>query len=199
MTHTLNLTKRLNAFLIIFFFAVTAFSSSLYADAVLEVDKHIGWNIIGLDSNKPADSGPDTFAVGYRYCNTGDTIAYNVEATFKWDETTNTTLITLQNSTSLLSVAEILPLGGGISYPDNCYDFYYNILVDRYDGDPYDKSRDFHIEVVHSTNTTPVESPADEEIFIEHLVSQNRNSINSITGPSTVIQGYTYTFVDPVQ
>src|SRR5881628_975075 len=38
----------------------------------------ITWNVIGVDSNDPINSGPDTFMVGPRVCNTGDAPATNV-------------------------------------------------------------------------------------------------------------------------
>ena len=31
------------------------------------------WNVIGLDSNNPGSSGPDTYQIGARICNTGGT------------------------------------------------------------------------------------------------------------------------------
>src|SRR6266480_6029728 len=42
------------------------------------------WNVIGLDSNNP-NTGPDTFQIGARVCNTGGTAVTNVSASFIWD------------------------------------------------------------------------------------------------------------------
>ncbi len=56
---------------------------SAQADAILTVTP-LTWNIIGLDSNGPAD-GPNRFPVGARICNTGTTTATNVVAAFVWD------------------------------------------------------------------------------------------------------------------
>ncbi|MDQ2690491.1 MAG: hypothetical protein M3Y68_00495, partial [Chloroflexota bacterium] len=44
----------------------------------------ITWNIIGLDSNN-VNVGPNTFPVGARVCNVGDTVATNVTSNFVWD------------------------------------------------------------------------------------------------------------------
>src|SRR5688572_21183620 len=44
----------------------------------------ITWNIIGLDSNTPA-TGPSSFPVGARVCNTGDATATNLVSNFVWD------------------------------------------------------------------------------------------------------------------
>ena len=43
------------------------------------------WNVIGLDSND-VTVGPDTFPVGARVCNNGDSPAVNVQAAFSWDD-----------------------------------------------------------------------------------------------------------------
>src|SRR5438105_10193467 len=42
------------------------------------------WNVVGLDSNSPA-TGPDTFPVGARVCNTGDQTATAVSTDFAFD------------------------------------------------------------------------------------------------------------------
>ena len=42
------------------------------------------WNVIGLDSND-VSSGPNTFQVGARICNTGGTAVTNVVGSFVWD------------------------------------------------------------------------------------------------------------------
>src|SRR5215208_2412803 len=42
------------------------------------------WNVIGLDSNDQT-SGPDTFQIGARACNTGSAAVTNLTANFIWD------------------------------------------------------------------------------------------------------------------
>src|SRR6266705_5568584 len=42
------------------------------------------WNVIGLDSNN-VNSGPNSFQVGARVCNTGATAVTNVSGAFVWD------------------------------------------------------------------------------------------------------------------
>jgi uncharacterized repeat protein (TIGR01451 family)/fimbrial isopeptide formation D2 family protein len=176
--------KRFNSFLFMFWVLII-FSSSAFAAAELSVAKRLGWSIVGLDSNKPLVDGPDTFALGYRYCNTGDTAAIDVNATLHWDS--DNIYVDLQNGSQASIIAEQID-------PATCYDFYYNITIVR-DSNAYDTARQFHIGATHSTNATPVTTTLGEEVFVEHLVSQNRNSINSVTGPDTVVKGRTYTFV----
>src|SRR5207249_854805 len=43
------------------------------------------WNVIGLDSNNPGSSGPDTYQIGARICNTGGTAVTSIVGTFVWD------------------------------------------------------------------------------------------------------------------
>src|SRR5262249_47841612 len=61
--------------------------SPAFAAAVLEI-KPITWDIIGLDSNDPS-TGPDTFPVGARVCNTGNAAATNVVANLVFDTPLN--------------------------------------------------------------------------------------------------------------
>src|SRR5262245_21181407 len=44
----------------------------------------VSWNVIGLDSNNPS-TGPDTYQIGARVCNTGGSAVSNVTGTFLWD------------------------------------------------------------------------------------------------------------------
>ena len=55
----------------------------VFAHATLTVTP-ITWNVVGLDSNAPA-TGPDTFPVGARVCNSGSQTANAVTATLVFD------------------------------------------------------------------------------------------------------------------
>jgi len=95
------------------------FSSSVYAAATLELNKRLSWDVIGLDSNDET-TGPETFPVGYRYCNNGDAPAANVLGTFYWDS--NNSYIDLDTGTSDTTSIDSIAAG-------ECYDFYFNILL----------------------------------------------------------------------
>ncbi|MBI3913570.1 MAG: hypothetical protein HY327_05220, partial [Chloroflexi bacterium] len=140
----------------------------------------ITWNVIGLDSND-VTVGPNTFMVGARVCNTGDTTATNVVSNFVFDSANS--FIAL-NGASSLSVAT---LAAGA-----CTDFYYNVVVTR-DVSAYDTTRRYHITAT-ATGLGTVSTPTPRELYIEHLISQNRNSVTAISGPTTVVVGQTYTY-----
>ena len=140
----------------------------------------VTWNVIGLDSNN-VNSGPNEFLSGARICNTGDVAATNVVATYVWDTTNanvNLSGATTRTKSSLAASA--------------CFDAYFNIVVTRTSA-AYNTARRFHITATADTLGT-VSTPTPRELFVEKLVSQNRNSVDSITGPSTVYVGGTYTF-----
>lgn len=44
------------------------------------------------------------------------------------------------------------------------------------------------------TSVASVSTPTPRELFVEHIISQGRNSVNSITGPTTVYVGQTYNY-----
>jgi hypothetical protein len=155
------------------------------AAPILVVERNT-WNVIGLDSNKPATEGPDTFPVGVSVCTTGDAPATDVAADFFWDETPSPLWVALAAGSPSTITRASLAAG-------ECTDFYFNVEVVR-DKNAQSTSRDYHIEV-SSNETTTQSTPAGYEVFIEALVEQNRNSITSIVGPATVYVGKTYTYV----
>ena len=142
----------------------------------------ITWNVIGLDSNK-VDEGPARYPVGTRACNTGDTAASNVVASFVWD--TANTLISLVGPAS--RARDSLE-------PGTCADFYFQVALQR-DASIYDTTRGYHVEV-SADGVAPATTPLGRELYVERLVSQNRNEILSLAGPSMVVVGgvYTYSF-----
>ena len=152
------------------------------------------WNIVGLDSNN-VNSGPNNFPVGARVCNTGDA-ADNVTATFSWDDGNNLytgdTYINLRSG-SLSSIQTPADsshsagyLAAGTAGSPSCYDFYFEVTVTR-NSSAYEKTRDYHINVT-ADGPISVNTPDNRQIYVEHLISQNRNSTNEIyydTVPST--------------
>jgi uncharacterized repeat protein (TIGR01451 family) len=141
----------------------------------------ITWGVVGLDSNDVTD-GPNTFASGARVCNTGTSAATNVTATYAWTTVNTYINLTGQNPLSLSTLA----VGA-------CYDFYFNIVVTRTSA-AYDTARRFRVDVTADGLGT-VSTPTPRELYVEHLVSQNRNGVDSVTGPTSVVVGNTYTYV----
>jgi uncharacterized repeat protein (TIGR01451 family) len=138
------------------------------------------WNVIGLDSNDPS-VGPDTFQVGARVCNTGGTAITNVVGNFVWDSTN--AFINLSGPST--DTATSLAAGA-------CVDFYYQATVTR-TSLAYTTTRAYHI-TVSADSTAAVSTPTPRELYVERLISQGRNSTNSITGPTSVYVGQTYNY-----
>ena len=151
-----------------------------YAAASLSITP-IEWNVVGLDSNTPA-SGPHRFVIGADVCNTGTEALTDVTTTWVWD--------TASTAMSLIGPAVKDPFALAVG---ECNKVWYSIDVVAA-ASSFDQTRRFHIDAA-ATGATTVSTPVPREIYVERLVSQNRNAINSITGPDTVYVGGTYTYV----
>ena len=161
--------------------AAAAIAVSASATTGLSVTP-ITWNVIGLDSNKPATQGPDTFPVGTRVCNDSGDVMTAVDAALVWDST-NDYLSVLGPST-----LELGDLAAGA-----CSDAYFNVQVAR-TADAFDTTRAFHVTA--TSGSTSASTPADRELYVEKLVSQNRNGVDAITStaidtaPSSAADGH---------
>src|SRR6266404_2119181 len=138
------------------------------------------WNVIGLDSND-VNSGPNSFQVGARVCNTGGAPVTNVSSSFVWDS--SNAFINLSGPSTLTAAS--LAAGG-------CVDFYYPVVVTRTTS-AYNTTRGYHITVT-GDSVASVSTPTPRELYVEKIISQSRNSVNSITGPTTVYVGQTYNY-----
>lgn len=138
------------------------------------------WNVVGLDSNSTS-AGPDTFEIGARVCNTGGTAVTNIVGDFIWDSTN------IYLNLSGASTLNISSLAAG-----TCTDLYYPVTVTR-TSLAYNATRRYHI-AVSATGVSTITTPTPRELYVEHLISQNRNSVQSITGPTTVYVGQTYNY-----
>src|SRR5882672_3959267 len=138
------------------------------------------WNVVGLDSNNTS-TGPDTFEIGARVCNTGGTAVTNIVGDFVWDST---------NIFLNLSGASTLSIGSLAA--GACTDFYYPVTVTR-TSLAYNATRRYHI-AVSATGISTITTPTPRELYVERLISQNRNSVQSISGPTTVYVGQTYNY-----
>ncbi|MFL6247614.1 MAG: C25 family cysteine peptidase, partial [Thermoanaerobaculia bacterium] len=144
----------------------------------------ISWNIIGLDSNKPfppTSDGPDTFMVGARTCNKGATTLTNVVATYNTVGAVNPYINLADNS--IISVAEIRP--------SRCEDFYFNGQITRVNA-AFFTSQGY--TVTATSGALSAVTPANRSLYIEKLNSQNRNTVNGLTGPTSLQVGGIYTF-----
>ena len=141
---------------------------SAFAATTLTVTP-ISWNIVGLDSNN-VNVGPNDFPVGARVCNTGAAVAVNVTATFVWDSAN--ALINIRPGTNTALSVSSLAIGA-------CTDFYFEVEVTRNPA-AYDTTRRYHIAVTADGGASTGSTPTPRELYVEHLISQNRNTVSDI-------------------
>ncbi len=166
--------------------------SSAYAATTLSVQP-LTWNVIGLDSNNPT-AGPYRFPIGAKVCSSVATT--NVTVNFVWDDGldayTGNTYINLRAGS--LSSITIPSIAAG-----SCVDAYFEVEVNRIAAS-YNKTRKYHITATDTSGTAS--SPQPRELYVEHLISQNRNSITNVElngtsipagGNMTLVVGNTYT------
>lgn len=138
---------------------------SALADLTVEP---ITWDVVGLDSNRPLTSGPNLFPVGARVCS--DTATSNATVNFIWEEA-NAFIFTRPGS---LTTLESGPLGVG-----ECFDAYFEIELQR-SAAAFEQSRLYRINAIDNDTSTTFSSPTPRQIYVERLVSQNRNSTQQI-------------------
>jgi uncharacterized repeat protein (TIGR01451 family) len=144
----------------------------------------ISWNVIGLDSNKaipPNSDGPDTFMVGARVCNKGAATLPNIVATYNTVGAVNVNVNLADNST--LQVDELRP--------GRCEDFYFNGRITRVVA-AYFTTQGYMVTA--TSGALSAVTPANRELYIEKLNSQNRNTVGGIFGPTALQVGGIYTF-----
>ena len=178
---TLPITRLLQFIVIFMLLFSLAMPDPVLAAGEMSVTP-ITWNVVGLDSNLPA-SGPYIFPVGMRVCNeTGSTIT-NIQPSFSWgtDSTSNANASNIflrpgSYGTSGNPFPVIISLAGGA-----CTDVYFEVQILQ-NGSSYDKARKYVISVAGTQGATAVSasSPTPREIYVEHLISQNRNSVTRL-------------------
>ncbi|GAP12426.1 protein containg conserved repeat domain [Longilinea arvoryzae] len=151
----------------------------------------ITWDVIGLDSND-VNVGPNVFPVGARVCNEDATdTATHVTTQFVWDST-DSYIHLRPGSLSIASVAALAP--------GACTDFYYEVEITRNPA-AYDHVRRYHITATADTLGV-ISTPTPRELYVEHLISQNRNanldvSVDGVSIPNggtmALMVGQTYT------
>jgi large repetitive protein len=151
---------RSTAFLAVFFALFLA--PALHAALTVQP---ITWNVIGLDSNAPL-TGPKYFPVGARVCSNVATT--NVSVSFVWDSAN--ALVALRSGS--LSTINFPSIGAG-----TCADAYFEVEVTQVPA-AFDTTRRYHITATDVSGTAS--SPTPREVYVEHLISQNRNSISDV-------------------
>ncbi len=159
------------------------------------------WDIIGLDSNKPGppnNEGPAEFLIQIHVNNTGSEGATNVQAVFSW--TSLNTYINLHPNES--STKNLGTIAAGTTK-----DVYFLVQVQR-TKNAHLTSRNYSITLSGSNISSITPNPITGTLYVEKLVSQNRNYVISITPSSSnpvvgeiftlEVQAYTATTYDIV-
>ena len=142
----------------------------VHAQATLTIEM-LTWDIIGLDSNSPTD-GPSRFPVGARVCT--NIAITNLDITMSW-QSTNTNIDFRAGSLSTVSVAS---LAAGA-----CTDAYFEIEVNQVAA-AFDTTREYVITATEGGGGS-VSTPQPRELYVEYLISQNRNAIQNVAyGPT---------------
>ncbi len=144
--------------------AVLGFAVSTAASAALSVTP-LTWNVVGLDSNSPA-TGPHLFPVGARVCST--TATTNVAVNFVWDSAN----ANVNLRTGSLSSINLPSIGAGA-----CADAYFEADVTPTPA-AFDTARRYHVTATDGSGTAS--SPTPRELYVHHLISQNRNSMTNL-------------------
>jgi hypothetical protein len=141
----------------------------------------ITWDVIGLDSNN-VNTGPNVFPVGVRVCNSGSDPAANVLATWAWK--------TAQNS--FTGPTDGATVSVGAMTAGSCRHVYFEVTVNR-SASSRKKARDYQITVTADGGLST--AGPQRTLYIQPLVSQNRNSTKKLAGPGGC--NLAYTVCDP--
>jgi len=134
------------------------------------------WDVIGLDSNS-LTSGPDTFPLGVRVCNTTSTAITGVTSVLAWS-TSNANVALVDSATHDL----------GTVNAGTCTDTYYTVKITRIAA-ARDSTRDYSVSATGSGGASG--SISNRRITVERLVSQNRNTTQKISGAGGCNAGFT--------
>ena len=165
------------------------FASSLQAQTI----EPITWNVIGLDSNKPADAQlppgiypPKSYPVGVKVCNTSGTSA-DLYTRFEFTDNASPTYLTLigddAEGDTDISVGN---LEDGV-----CREVFYQVDIDQVKA-AYDNREGYRVHLYNgnpaSGGTLVTSTPDKREFWVEYLVSQNRNAILEFIADGVTVQ-----------
>jgi uncharacterized repeat protein (TIGR01451 family) len=146
----------------------------------------ITWNVIGLDSNSPA-TGPFQFPVGARVCAIGAPSVGAVTASFAFQPfIAHAGVGNGDNSCAGSAPCVTLRTGSLISYSigalttGQCQDAYFEVEVKK-EVAAFGTGRLYTISAVDTGSDPAVSTPQPRELFVERLISQNRNSVQDVS------------------
>lgn len=187
-------------------FPQPAYASGLYIEPIT-------FDHIGLDSNN-VNVGPNDYLIGARVCNISGSTLTNIQVKFDSLSTNNFITVTAVGSprTDTITIAS-LPSGGLPQNPNNnnfvnsgtanitpanCYNAYYNAFISR-NPSAYNTVLQYKISAAGvDTNSRVAQlfsgSTGQQQLYIEKILSQARNSVQSFVGPITVYTGGIYEY-----
>ena len=139
------------------------------------------WDVLGLDSNRPAArqgySPPGTFPVGARICNTSSVVASSVWATLALGTATKGA-----GSGSDPFSAAVTSRDLGSVAANSCEEAVFNVSVNQHKNSFFwKKAYTISARTTSATGTIVATTPSTRALYVEKLVSQNRNATISIT------------------
>ena len=182
-------------------FVLTAAPSAAATPANLTVRTNT-WDVIGLDSNKASTSPFDTFPAGVEICNTGEEASSAVTATFDFTGTANANIRlapdTSTNGTTTSATQQIDAIAGGA-----CAQAQFLVRVDKTKFNNTQKwrtnNRTRTYTITASATSGGTASTGTRTLYVQQIVSQNRNSVLGISSSActtttcTFSKGYSYT------
>ncbi|HEX4905022.1 MAG TPA: DUF11 domain-containing protein, partial [Acidimicrobiales bacterium] len=141
------------------------------------------WDVLGLDSNRPGKSTPSVFPVGAKLCAaSGSDALTNVTSTI--------TLSGAGSSIALQSGSPTTNSHGNVS-ASGCVETYFHVEVNR-NASSFGTTKSYTIQFFNNGTSLGTSGARSGTLYVEKLVSQNRNAITSIT--SSACSGTTCTF-----
>ncbi|MFM8424275.1 MAG: hypothetical protein ACKOBL_03790, partial [Chloroflexota bacterium] len=124
--------------------------------------------------------GPNLFPVGARVCNSSSNVtATGVSSSFVWTGGTTSTNLYTGDAYINLRSGSLSYFSGETISPNSCKDFYYEVQVARTDS-AYKKTRGYYITASATNGVTVTTPQTNREIFVEYLISQNRNETDNV-------------------
>ena len=138
----------------------------------------ITWDIVGLDSNRPA-SGPQDYPIGARVCRTGSdgAPASPVTGTMTLGGTGTGSGLPVPGGPHYIEVKPNASYNLGVIADGQCADAYFEVRVTQVDA-AFDTWRRYTITASDGSITGT--SPQPRQLFVERFISQSRNDTTSI-------------------
>ncbi|HET6794575.1 MAG TPA: DUF11 domain-containing protein, partial [Acidimicrobiales bacterium] len=141
----------------------------------------LSWDVIGLDSNRPQKSTPHVFPVAARFCNTGAALT-GAYAQLSLTASGNSSTIDYSGP----STGPTLNLAAGA-----CTDAFFHVQVNQ-SSQSFGQTDGYTLALKDSGGTAVASRTGT--LYVQKLISQNRNSVTAITSPACDSSAMSCTF-----